>query len=140
MRARANLMKRLQSVESLEQFMSTPMALDVEALVSKEAIARLDGLPGSAAVFGDRVPLDYEIENGQGVARMRLRVGQARRLKAKDLPALDRPLRFTVLRGRRPAIRADTLEELHRQLAALPTKAERRGPRGGGRHRRGRRR
>jgi hypothetical protein len=129
-------MKQLQSVESLEQFMSTPIGLDVEALVSKEAIARLDDLPGSAAVFGDRVPLDYEIENGKGVARMRLRVGQARRLKAKDLPVLDRPLRFTVLRGRRPAIRADTLEDLHRQLAALPTKAERRGPRG--RRRRGR--
>ena len=131
-RARANLMKQLQSVESLEHFMSTPMGLDVEALVSKEAIARLDGLPGSAAIFGDRVPLDYEIENGKGVARMRLRVGQARRLKAKDLPVLDRPLRFTVLRGRRPAIRADTLEELHRQLAALPPKGERHGPRGGG--------
>lgn len=135
-RVRANLMKQLRSVESLEQFMSTPMGLDVEALVSKEVIARLDSLPGSAAVFGDRVPLDYEIENGEGVARIRLRMGQARRLQAKDVPALDRPLRFTVLRGRRPAIRADTLEELHDQLAALPPKAERHGPRG--RRRRGR--
>jgi len=135
-RVRANLMKQLRSVESLEQFMSTPMGLDVEALVSKEAIARLDSLPGSAAVFGDRVPLDYEIENGKGVARIRLRMGQARRLQAKDVPALDRPLRFTVLRGRRPAIRADTLEELHHQLAALPPKAERHGHRG--RRRRGR--
>ena len=47
-----------------------------------------------SALRGDAVPLDYELADGQGVARVRLREGQARRLRDGDLPPLDRPLRF----------------------------------------------
>ena len=62
--------------------------------------------------------------------------GQARRLQQRDVPSLDRPLRFTVVRGKRPAIRAATLEELRRQLSELPRQERARLIRGGRRPRR----
>jgi ATP-dependent helicase HrpA len=87
---------------------------------------RLAALPGSVRLLGDQVPLDYEIEQGQAVVRLRLREGQARRLRAEELPALDRPLRFSVPRGRDPEIRAATLEELRDLLHRAPSTQRRR--------------
>ena len=98
--------------------------------------AALEGLPSSLHLYGDRVPLDYEVEQGRGVARLRLKEGQARRLQARDLPPFDRPLRFTVVRGKREALRADSLEELRRQLAGLPREERARLLRSGRRVRR----
>ena len=87
-------------------------------------------------MYGDRVPLDYEVEQGGGVIRLRLREGQARRLQPRDVPALDRPVRFTVLRGKREAVRAASVEELHRQLSGLSREERARLVRGGRRRRR----
>jgi hypothetical protein len=98
--------------------------------------AELDALPSSLFVYGDRVPLEYEVERGAGVARLRRKEGQARRLQPKDLPELDRPLRFTVVRGRREAVRADSVEELHARLQTLTRDERRRLTRGGRRRRR----
>ena len=69
---------------------------------------------------GDAAPLDYEVGDGQGVARVRLREGQARRLREGDLPPLDRPLRFAVVRGRHQPVLADTVAELHAELRRAP--------------------
>ena len=55
-------------------------------------------------LLGDAVPLDYEVEEGGGVVVLRLREGQLRRLKEADLPKVDRPLRFSVMRGAKPAL------------------------------------
>ncbi len=99
-----------------------------------DARAPLDELPASVHVLGDRIPLLYEVEPTGGVVRLRLKEGQARRVRPQDLPALDRPVRFTVLRGRGEAVRADGLEDLRRQLATLPP-AERRPSRRGRRRR-----
>jgi hypothetical protein len=68
------------------------------------------------------------------VVRLRLREGQAKRLQPRDLPPLDRPLRFEVTRGGRPPVRAATLAGLHDELRRLP----RREPRERRRGRRGR--
>src|SRR5207249_11211569 len=65
-----------------------------------------------------------EVEQAAGVIRLRLKEGQARRLQLRDLPPLDRPVRFIVLRGKRDAVRADTVEDLRRQLSGL-SRAER---------------
>jgi hypothetical protein len=81
------------------------------------------------------VAIEYDVDRGVGVARLRLREGQARRLRDDDLPALDRPLRFTVLRGKREAVRAASLDELRALLRALPQRERRLAPRA----RRGRR-
>jgi hypothetical protein len=80
--------------------------------------------------------VDYEVEQGIGVVRLRLREGQARRLQSRDLPAFDRPVRFTVLRGKRDALRADTIEELRRQLSGLSREERARLVHGGHRRRR----
>jgi hypothetical protein len=51
-----------------------------------------------------------------GVARLRLPEKVARTLTEEELPVLDRPLRFVVLRGQRGAVRARTLGELQEAL------------------------
>ncbi|HEY0779900.1 MAG TPA: hypothetical protein VGD56_18185, partial [Gemmatirosa sp.] len=63
------------------------------------------------------VDLHYEVEERAdgpplGVVRLRLPEKLARTLVDDELPDLDRPMRFLVLRGPRGAVRADTLDEL----------------------------
>ena len=117
---RRRVAEQIDHVNSLEEFLTTRLELNVARVVQEDARAELDALPKSAMVHGDRVPLDYEIENHEAVVRMRLREGQARRLRQEDLPKVDRPLRFTVVRGKRAALRAADLDELRQALAALP--------------------
>lgn len=131
------LAAQLARVPSWEAFINTRLGLDVEAGIPAPVRAQLDRLPSSLHLYGDRVPVDYEVEQGVGVVRLRLKEGQARRLQAHDLPAFDRPVRFTVTRGRREAVRADTLEELRRELSGLSGEERRRLVRGGRRRRRG---
>jgi len=123
---RRRVAEQIGHVNSLEEFLSMPLELNVTRVVQEDARAKLDALPKSAMVHGDRVPLDYEIENHEAVVRMRLREGQARRLRQKDLPKVDRPLRFTIVSGKRAAVRASDLDELHQALAALPHRKGRR--------------
>jgi hypothetical protein len=67
------------------------------------------------------VEIDYDVEDRDGerlgVARLRLPEKIARSLTAAEVPDLDRPVRFVVLRGQRGAVRADTLEDLQERLA-----------------------
>ncbi|MGH7646356.1 MAG: DEAD/DEAH box helicase, partial [Gemmatimonadales bacterium] len=126
---------QLAGVRSWDEFIQIRVRLDVDAVVPEEVSARLDALPSSVAIHGDRVPLDYGVEQGGGVARLRLREGQARRLQPRDLPPLDRPLRFTVTRGKHDAIRADSLDDLRRQLGALGARERRHVARPGRRRR-----
>ncbi len=120
----ARLAEQLGGVESWDAFIQRPLALNVDDILPAAERARLDAFPASLHLYGDRVPLDYEVEQGVGVVRLRLKEGQARRLRPADLPPLDRPLRFSVLRGKRPAVRADSLDDMRRQLTELP-RAER---------------
>jgi hypothetical protein len=119
----------------------------VDELVDAETRARLDALPGMAKIRGDAVPIDYELAGGEGIARVRLREGQARRLRPDEVPALDRPVRFAVQRGRHAPLLADTVAELQSLLRRSHPGAEddasgrsrrhgghrRRGPGGSGR-------
>jgi len=127
---------QLAGVQSWDQFLHTPLTLEVDAEVPVRMRDALDALPSSVHLYGDRVPVDYEVERGTGVVRLRLKEGQARRLQPSDLPAFDRPVRFTVLRGRREAVRADSLEELRTRLAGLTRDERRRLVRAGQRRRR----
>ena len=141
---RALIRSQLESVESWDDFLHARIALDPPALVDEPTRTRLDALPAMVRVRGDAVPLDYELADGQGVARVRLREGQAKRLRQGDLPPLDRPLRFAVVRGRHEPILADTVTELQAALRRAPRAPHRddddgrpgRGP-GGPRGRRG---
>ena len=107
---------RPDSVASWQNFIETRITLDVDETIPVATRQALEALPSSAHLYGDRVPLEYEVENGVGVVRLRLKEGQARRLQVRDLPAFDRPVRFTVVRGKREALRSDTLDDLRRQL------------------------
>jgi ATP-dependent helicase HrpA len=111
---------QLETVSSWEGFLGTRVILDPPALVDEPMRRQLDALPAMVRVRGDAVPLDYELADGAGIARARLREGQARRLRPGDLPPLDRPLRFAILRGRHEPILADTIDELHAVLKRTP--------------------
>jgi hypothetical protein len=111
---------QLETVDSWDDFLRTRLALDPLGLVDEATRERLDALPTMVRVRGDAVPLDYELADGAGVARVRLREGQARRIRTGDLPPIDRPLRFAVVRGRHEPILADTVEELQAALTRAP--------------------
>ena len=136
-RVAARLGAELARVASWEEFLGTRLTLDVDALIPEDERRALEALPSSVHLYGDRVPVDYEVERGVGVVRLRLKEGQARRLQPSDVPPFDRPLRFTVLRGKREALRSDSLDELRRGLSGLSNGERQRLVRGG---RRGRRR
>jgi hypothetical protein len=107
-------------VTSWDDFLRTRIALDPTGLVDSATRERLEALPGRLHLRGDAVPLDYEVEDGAGVARVRLREGQAKRLRQDELPRLDRPLRFAVQRGRHPPILADSVPTLQALLKRVP--------------------
>jgi ATP-dependent helicase HrpA len=141
---RTRLLRQLEAIRSWDDFHSTRLALDPAELVSEATRLRLDALPGMVRIRGDAAPVEYELQNGTGVARVRLREGQAKRLRADEVPVLDRPLRFAVQRGRHPPLLADTIPDLQALLrrAPKPPRGEDDGPggrRGRGRSRHGRR-
>jgi hypothetical protein len=119
---RDRLLDQLRDVRSWGAFIETPLRLDPQDFVRAEDRERLDALPGSASVLGDRLPIEYRVEGGRGVAWLKLREKQAYRLRTEDLPALPMPLRFSVMRGRREVARAASLAELETVLARLETR------------------
>ena len=135
--ARASIRAQLEEIESWDDFLRTRIVLDPLALVDEATRTRLDALPAMIRLRGDAAPLDYELADGQGIARVRLREGQAKRLRDGDLPPLDRPLRFSVMRGRHEPVLADTVADLQAALRREPRQPMRddddgphRGPRG----------
>ena len=110
---RAHLAGQLAGVKSWEEFLQRPVDLEVDALVSPLQRETLMRLPSAVRIGGDMVALDYEVEEGTGgVVRIKLREGQARRLQERELPKVDRPIRFAVGRGSHPPLLADSLAEL----------------------------
>ena len=120
---------------SLEDFHRTDIALTVDAFVPADERHRLEALPSHVHVHGEKCALDYDIEDGQPVVRLRMKEGVARRLRAHEVPALDRPVLFTVVRGKQSSIRASSIEELRRAVTAARSD-QRRSPRARTRRRR----
>ena len=112
--------RALQGVRSMDAFRASPLAIDFDAIVSPEDRARYRALPDAVDIRGRTVPIDYDVEEVsgtlRGVARLRLPEKLARTMTEEELPELDRPVRFTVLRGPRGAVRATTLAELQDML------------------------
>jgi len=123
----------LRDVTSWDDFLHTRLDLDPAQFVDASIREELDALPSSVSLFGDRVPLHYDVERGTAVVRLRLREGKARRIRPGTVPSLDRPVRFTVLRGRSELFHAASVEEL---AAGLARPVRRKGPRGRRRPRR----
>ncbi|MFN2572096.1 MAG: helicase-related protein [Gemmatimonadales bacterium] len=127
---------QLAQVTSWDEFIGARVTLDPDAAIPEAERQRLDALPSSIYLYGDRVPVDYDVEQGVGIVRLRLKEGQAKRLHPKDLPPFDRPVRYTVTRGKHEAVRASSLEELRTGLRSLGSMHRARVVRGGRRPRR----
>jgi hypothetical protein len=115
-------LERLKSVRSLSEFKASDLDLAraLEERSPRVERARYDALPAHTRVRDREVEIDYDVEETDGkvvgVARLRLPEKIARSLTDAELPALDRPVRFVVLRGQRGSVRARTLDELQTQL------------------------
>ncbi|HEX2204300.1 MAG TPA: hypothetical protein VHG91_13410, partial [Longimicrobium sp.] len=112
-----HVMERLKEVHAYSEFLETPLRFDADALVPRADRERWLALPGTVVLDGDEYPLDYGYEGETAVVRARIPAKLLYRLDEADLPALDRPLHFTVTRGKREAIRAATLDEAREALA-----------------------
>ena len=132
---RAALGRRLQDLRTFDDFLRADLALEVPEFVPADRRRTLEALPASITLGGETCRLDYEVEDGVARVRVRLKERIARTLLEHELPALDRPLVFSVIRGRSGAIRAGSLEELRRALTTPSGSVQ--GRRGRGRkHRR----
>jgi hypothetical protein len=112
--------EQLADVRSYEDFKNARLVVDVERFVPQEVASRIANLPMAVMVRDREIAIDYDVEEKDGmrtaVARLRLPQKIAKNLTEMELPSLDRPIRFVVLRGQRGAVRADTLEELQEEL------------------------
>jgi hypothetical protein len=115
----------LGAVRSLGEFRAALLALDLDAMVDPSERERLAALPDAVEVRGKWIEVEYDVEEGvadggepvrRAVARLRLPEKMARTLVPEELPVLDRPLRFVVLRGPRGAVRAASLADLQELL------------------------
>jgi ATP-dependent helicase HrpA len=113
--------QQLADVTSMEDFRAARLKVDKQAFVSAELQRRLDNLPSQVMLRDREIDIDYDVEERdgerRGVARLRLPEKIARTLTELEIPRLDRPVRFVVLRGQRGAVRADSLDELQDRLA-----------------------
>jgi ATP-dependent helicase HrpA len=107
---------QLRDVRNLHEYRAAPLRFDADAFVPREERARLSGLPGAAEIRDRTVSMHYEIEDTPtgplGVVRLVIPEKIARGLAREELPDLDRPMRFTVTRGGRGSVKADSLEEI----------------------------
>lgn len=144
--------KQMGDVRSLHDYRALPLRIDANDFVSREERDRLSKLPGAVEIRGRTSSIHYEVEENadgpRGVMRVVLHEKVARGLVAEELPELDRPVRFTVMRGARGSVRANSLDELQEAMERPFTDDEitrdsrndsrgRGGDRGGDRGRRG---
>jgi hypothetical protein len=130
------LVAQMREVDSYPRFLETPLRIDPDEVVPREERERWLALPDRVELGGRPFPLDYHFEEGVAVVRVRVPAGLLPFLDAEEIPDLGRPLRWTVLNGKREAYRADTLEQalemLDRGAARLPARRRTRGGPGGG--------
>ena len=112
---------QLAQVNSVEEFRNARLDVNADDYVSPEERARLALLPDMLLIRDREAWIDYDVEeradgSHYGVARLRIPEKIARTLAESEVPTLDRPVRFTVARGQRGAVRADTLDELQELL------------------------
>jgi ATP-dependent helicase HrpA len=112
--------RQLSSIRSIDEFRNARLRLDPDEIVPREVRERYLALPSTVVIRDREVDIDYDVDERDGkkqaVARLRLPEKLARTISEAELPVLDRPLRFVVIRGQRGAIRADTLDELQEIL------------------------
>ncbi|HLM69352.1 MAG TPA: hypothetical protein VK358_17565, partial [Longimicrobium sp.] len=106
-----HLLEKLAGVTSFTAFMETPLRVDPDELVPAEERARWMALPDAIWIADRSYPLDYVLEGDQAVVGARIPAKTLNEVDEADLPELDRPLHWTVTRGKHEAVRAATLDE-----------------------------
>ncbi|HEU4453393.1 MAG TPA: hypothetical protein VFR81_10045, partial [Longimicrobium sp.] len=136
-----HLLARLAEIRSYPEFMETPLRVDPDELVPADERARWMALPDAIWIGDRQYPLDYVLDGDTAVVRARIPAKTLNEVDESELPELDRPLHWTVTRGKHEAVRAATLDEarvLVRETSPA-TRARARddeeGGRGGGRGR-----
>ena len=113
--------RQLARINSMDEFRNSRFTLNADEIVPREIRDKYAQLPATVVIRDREIDIEYDAEERDGgftgVARLRLPEKIARNLTDTELPQLDRPLRFVVVRGQRGAIRADTLDELQELLA-----------------------
>jgi hypothetical protein len=112
--------RQLAPINSMDELRNARLVLNRDEFVPGEISERYAALPSTVEIRDREIDIDYDVEERDGrrlgVARLRIPEKLARNIGESELPALDRPLRFVVIRGQRGAIRADSLEELQEIL------------------------
>jgi hypothetical protein len=112
--------RAIAGVRDITEWRAARAVMDPDDFVPRAERARLMTLPGAVEVRDRTVAIDYDVEETPegllGVARLRLPEKIARNVVAEELPELDRPIRFTVVRGARGSVKAATLDELQERL------------------------
>jgi hypothetical protein len=109
---------KLQGVNSYSEFVQVAPRLAADEIVPAAERARWMALPGELEIRGETYPLEYAVEDGKGVVRARIPARLLYRVDEDELPAEieGRPLGWTVIRGKKEAIRASSLEDAKLQL------------------------
>jgi ATP-dependent helicase HrpA len=114
--------RELAGITSMDEFRNTRLFLNRDEFVPRDVREKYAALPDSVVIRDREVDIEYDVEDEGGarlaVARLRLPEKLARGLSEAELPVLDRPLRFVVIRGQRGALRANTLDDLQEALDA----------------------
>ncbi len=122
--ARRAIEMQLEGVKSWKGFLSADLKLDLDAIIPLSERKKLDQLPAFATILGHRMPLLYDLHGDSPVVLIRLKESQARRLGLRDVPKLDRPVHFSITRGKREIARATSFDQLSDVLKRLPAKRE----------------
>jgi hypothetical protein len=133
--------RQLADVNSMNDFRNSRFTLVADEIVPRDIREKYADLPSTVVIRDREIDIEYDVEDTEasslrsdartesaeelrrnesrhvGVARLRLPEKIARNLTEAELPELDRPIRFVVVRGQRGAIRADTLDDLQELLA-----------------------
>jgi hypothetical protein len=116
------------AVDSLKSFQQARLELSSEQFVAPAQAGRLRALPGRRQVAGQHLPVEYDVEETlaadgtrscRGILRLQLPAALARSLQDGQLPATDRPWRFSVTLSSGKTIESTTLQELQSQLQSL---------------------
>ncbi|HEX2190195.1 MAG TPA: hypothetical protein VHG51_14910, partial [Longimicrobiaceae bacterium] len=114
-----HFLARLEGIGSYQEFQDAELRIDPDEWVPAAEREKWMALPGTVTLNGSEYPLDYGFEGDLPVARVRVTAKALRHLDDdQELPELDRPLHWTVTRGKHDAIRAATLAEARERLDA----------------------
>jgi hypothetical protein len=112
------LAKKLEGVNSYADFIETPLRVNPDEIIPAAERERWMSLPDSISIGGQEFPLDYHLDGDVPVVRARIPEKVLEYVDESALPELDRPLHWTIIRGKREAVRAATLDEARAQIAS----------------------